>query len=456
MSTVLRAAFLVSFIALSLSPGASRSAGAASLIRDAEVENTIRAFATPLFRAAGLKASDVKIYIVKDNTLNAFVAGGQNLFVHTGLILASDSANQVIGVIAHETGHIAGGHLSRIHDALSKNSVAGILAMVLGGAAAVATGRGDVGAAVMAGGQGVAMRNLLAYTRVQESSADHAAMRFLDATHTSAKGLLQFMEKLGDQELLSPAQQDPYVRTHPLTRERIDALTHFIEKSPNSNTPSPPNVEDMLARIKAKLYAFLNPMGRTLRVYKESDNSVPSRYARAVGRYREAKLDDALVLLDSLIADEPDNPYFHELRGQATFESARLADALASYGKAATLLPDNGLIRRELARVQLEFNQPQLTDAAIINLEAALATEGVQPFTWRLLAIAHGRNGDQGRSSIALAEEALLQEKPDVAAYHAGRALGLFKEGSREWIQAEDIRLAAKEMESRKRREKGQ
>ena len=136
------------------------------------------------------------------------------------------------------------------------------------------------------------------------------------------------MEKLGDQELLSPAQQDPYVRTHPLTRERIDALTHFIEKSPNSNTPSPPNVEDMLARIKAKLYAFLNPMGRTLRVYKESDNSVPSRYARAVGRYREAKLDDALVLLDSLIADEPDNPYFHELRGQATFESARLADAL--------------------------------------------------------------------------------------------------------------------------------
>lgn len=454
LSNVLRIAFILSFFALSLSPVASRCAKAVSLIRDAEMENTIRLYATPLFRAAGLRAGDVKIYIVNDNTLNAFVAGGQKLFINTGLILASDSANQIIGVIAHETGHIAGGHLSRVHDALAKGSVASILSFVLGGAAALATGRGDVGAAVAAGGQSVALRSFLAYSRVQESAADHAAMRFLDATGTSARGLLEFMDKLGDQELLSPSQQDPYVRTHPLTRERIDALSHFVASSPNSDKPSPPRIAALHERMRAKLYAFLNPIGRTLRIYKESDTSVPSRYARAVGRYQEGKLDAALALIDGLIAEEPENPYFHELRGQMQFEGARLDQALESYGRAATLLPDSGLIRRALARVQIEFNQPQLTDAAIINLEAALATEREQAFTWHLLAIAHGRKGDQGRSSIALAEESLLKDKPDIAEFHAGRALGLFAQGTREWLQAEDIRLAAKEMASRQRREK--
>jgi len=426
---------------------------AVSLIRDAEVENTIRAYATPLFSAAGLKASDVKIFIVKDNTLNAFVAGGQKLFINTGLILNADSANQVIGVIAHETGHIAGGHLSRVHDALSKNSAASILAFVLGGAAALATGRGDVGAAVAAGGQSIALRNFLAYSRVQESSADHAAMKYLDATETSAEGLLQFMEKLGDQELLSPAQQDPYVRTHPLTRERIDALQHHVKTSSSSNTPEPPRIAAMHARMKAKLFAFLNPIGRTLRRYKESDDSVPSRYARAIGRYREGKIDPAVKLIDSLIAEEPSNPYFHELRGQMLFESGRLHEALKSYGEAAKLLPSSDLIRRDLARAQMAFEQPALTDAAIVNLEAALAVDKEQSFTWRLLATAYGRKGDHGRSSIALAEEALLQDKPDIAEFHAGRAIGIFPQGSREWLQAEDIRLAAKEMASRKRRD---
>ncbi|MEK9752696.1 MAG: tetratricopeptide repeat protein [Rhodospirillaceae bacterium] len=209
-------------------------------------------------------------------------------------------------------------------------------------------------------------------------------------------------------------------------------------------------------RMRAKLYAFLNPLGRTLRIYKESDNWVPSRYARAIGLYREGKLTEAIALIDGLIAEAPSDPYFNELRGQVMFENARLAEAADSYGKAATLLPTNGLIRRELARVQLEFNQPQFTDAAITNLEAALASEREHAFTWWLLAIAYGRKGDEGRSSIALAEEALIKEKPDIATYHAGRALGVFKQGTREWLQAEDIRLAAKEMESRKKRGKGQ
>jgi predicted Zn-dependent protease len=423
-----------------------------SLIRDAEVENTIRAYATPLFRAAGLRAQDVKIFIVKDNSLNAFVTGGQKLFINTGLILQSDSANQVIGVIAHETGHIAGGHLSRVHDALSKTSAASILAMVVGGAAIIATGRGDIGSAIIAGGQGVALRNFLAYSRVQESAADFAAMKYLDKTKASATGLLKFMGKLSDQELLSPSQQDPYVRTHPMTRDRISALTEHVEQSPFSEKNPPPDIRELHKRMKAKLYAFINPMGRTLRTYKPSDNSVASRYARAIGHYRKSDLKKALPLIDGLIAEEPGNAYFHELKGQMLFENARLLEALKSYNRAAQLLPDSALIRRDLARIQIEFNEPALINAAIINLEAALASESQSAFTWHLLAIAHGRNNDKGRSSLALAEEALLKGNSKFAEFHAGRALKIFSKGSREWLQAEDIRLAAKELANRIKR----
>jgi len=425
------------------------SASAQSLIRDTEVETIIRFYSTPLFRAAGLKESNVKIFIVKDNSLNAFIAGGQRLFINTGLILASETANQIIGVIAHETGHISGGHLSRMHSALSKNSTASALSLVLGGAAAIATGRSDVGAAIFSGGQNLALRNFLSYSRVQEAAADQAATQFLDQTKTSARGLLEFMEKLGDQELLSIGQQDPYVRTHPLTRERIDTIANFVENSPYSNKKDPPYIAGLHHLMKAKIFAFVHPAVRTFQRYKKNDNSLHGRYARAIGLYRQGKLDDALQLMDSLISEKPANPYFHELRGQMLFEGARLAESLASYRIAVKLMPGSALIRRDLARVQLELNEQPLIEAAVKNLEAALTVERDSAFNWRLLAIAHRKNNDQGRSSLALAEEALIENKPESANYHAGRALKLFPHGSREWLQGEDIRLAANELRSR-------
>jgi len=450
--------FRILAIGLSLAlfggPSPAEAAKSLSFIRDAEVENTIRVYATPLFRAAGLHPEHVNIYIVNDNALNAFVAGGQKLFMNTGLILAAEDAGEVIGVIAHETGHIAGGHLARLHDALSKGSAASVLAMILGGAATLATGRGDVGAAVALGGQTAAMRNFLAYSRVQESAADQAALKFLDETETSAKGLLEFMEKLGDQELLSARQQDPYVRTHPLTRDRISAVGEHVRLSRFSEHPIPMDLQQMHERMKAKIYAFVNPLRQTLRLYKEDDTSVPSRYARSVGYYRQHNLDIALPLIDGLIAEEPENAYFHELRGQMLFDNARLSEALVSYGKAANLAPGSALIRRELARAQIEYNKPEFLKAAVINLEASLAVERRTPFTWHLLGIAHGRLGDDARSSLALAEEALLENKADIAERQAGAAQRQFKEGTREWLQADDILLAAKDMKSRQQRQK--
>ena len=421
----------------------SANAKKVSLIRDAEIENTISQFAAPVFRAAKLNVSTVKIHLVKDNSLNAFVAGGQRLFINTGLITQATSAGQIIGVIAHETGHISGGHLARLHDILEKSTATTILSMILGSAAIIG-GRGDVGSVIIAAGQGLAAQGFLHYSRTQESAADQAALKFLDVTGQSAKGFLGFMNTLGEQELLVTERQDPYVRTHPLTRDRVAAIAHHVANSPHSDKPVPAELEIMYRRARAKITGFFNPIGHTLRIFKSSDNSLESRYARAIGYYRKSDMAKALPLIEGLIAEHPRDPYFWELKGQMIFENGDAKGALAPYKTAVSLLPDNALFRRDLARVQLESNDPSLLDDAIKNLLMAIAEDPESPFTWRQLAIAYGRKGDKGHSSLALAEEALLRGRLSVARYHGGLAERLFPNGSREWLQAQDILLAAR------------
>ncbi|MBI2586811.1 MAG: M48 family metalloprotease [Rhodospirillales bacterium] len=415
-----------------------------SFIRDAEIENTIREFAIPVFHAAGLDPTAVSIYLVQDGSINAFVAGGQRLFLNTGLLTRTTNAGQVIGVIAHETGHIAGGHLARIQDALQNSTATTILAMLLGGAA-IGAGRGDIGSAIVSAGQSVGLRSLLQYSRTQESAADQAGLKFLESAGISAKGLLEFMNILGDQELLRPEQQDPYVLTHPLPRDRIIAIQDYVSRSPIADKPVSNEFAAMHARMKAKLYAFLNPLTRTLKLYKESDNSLESRYARAIAYFRKPDMAKAIPLINGLIAEHPDDPYFWELKGQMYFETGDAKSALGPYQKAVQLLPNSELIRTDLARIQLALNDPEMLDAAIKNLRYAIGRERDVPFRWHQLAIAYGRKGDKGHSSLALAEEALLLGRKPVARYHAGLAAQTFPKGSREWLQAEDILIAAKE-----------
>ncbi|MBT5014002.1 MAG: M48 family metalloprotease, partial [Rhodospirillaceae bacterium] len=325
-----------------------------SFLRDAEIENTIRAYSTPLFLAAGLEPSAINIYIVNDNTLNAFVAGGQKLFLNSGLLMQSKSPGQIIGVIAHETGHIAGGHLSQIRDAMRNSSARSILMMVLGSIAIIG-GQSDVGTAVIAGGQQTGVRSFLQYSRTQEGAADAAGVRFLDSTEQSAEGLLGFFNLLGDQELLSATRQDPYYRSHPLTRQRIEALKAHIARSEYSDKPANPEFVVMYERMVAKLKAFLDPPARTLRAYKKNPDSMVSRYARAIAYYRRPDLDKAIPLVDSLIADYPADPYFNELKGQMLFENGRAPEAIPFYEKAVLLKPDSALLRRGLAQVQIEL-----------------------------------------------------------------------------------------------------
>ena len=412
------------------------------LIRDAEIENTIRAFAAPLFEAAGLNPRDMRIILIKDDELNAFVAGGMNLFLHTGLLVKSANPEQLIGVIAHETGHIAGGHLARLGTRLRGASNIALVTTIVGAAAAILTGRPEAGLAVLAGGAQINTRNLLRFSRTQESAADQAGLNLLERTGQSARGMLEFLSILEGEELLTTNRQSPYVRTHPITRDRINHVRNFLAKSRFANKPTSPEFVRMHRRMRGKLRGFLMPPANTLRAYEDDKSSVESRYARSIAYYLIPEIEKSLALIDGLIAEFPEDPYCHELKGQILFENERGAEALGSYAKSVELLPNSALLRYEYANALIERNDPALIPQA---LEQALqATRLDREFVsgWKTLSIAYGRKGDFGNSALAMAEMAMLRGHRREARRHATRAVKKLKRNSAAWLRAEDIKQA--------------
>lgn len=410
-----------------------------SFIRDTEIEETLHLYATPIFKAAGLDPRGVSIHIVSDPSLNAFVAGGQKLFINTGLLLKARTPEQVMGVIAHETGHIAGGHLSRIHDQLRNASAISILSTIVGVAAGVAAGRSDVGTAAVLGGQNVAQRNFLAYSRTQESSADQAGVTFLSDAGISARGLMEFMETLEGQELLSTARQDPYLRSHPLTTERVDFLENYVATSPLKDARVDPVLYERHDRMRAKLYAFTNHIQHTLRTYPETDTSVAGRYARAIAYYRDSQIEPAMKIIDGLIAEEPENPYFEELKGQILLEFGKAKAATDPLRKAVELSNGAPLIRLLLAHALIESGDKSALPEARENLMGVLSVERGNASAWRFRAIIESRLGNEGEASLSQAEYSLLTGDREAAKYHAVQADRKLEKGTATWQRAQDI-----------------
>ncbi len=429
---------------LALAPGAA-DAAPLRLVRDAEIEHAIRLYSTAVFEAAGLDPLAVNVYLVQDKRINAFVAGGMNLFINTGLIMKAENAGELIGVIAHETGHIAGGHLARTSEALRGARGLALLSLILG-AAVIAAGGGEAGVGAIVGGTGVAERTLLSYSRAQENAADQAGMRYLDVAGQSAEGMLSFIGKLADQELLSPTQQDPYLRTHPLTRDRIAAVRRHVETSAQTGKPLPESYEILFDRVRAKLTGFLEPPATTRRRYPASDASLPARYARALALYREADVAGAVAAIDALLDEAPDDPFFLELKGQVYFENGDAALAVPEYRRSVALLPDEPLLRLGLAQALLDTGDTAVVDEAIATLEAIVRRDRDYPATWQLLGQAYGRAGRDAESALAAAESAFLFDRRADARHFAERALKGLEPGSPNWLHAQDI-LAATESE---------
>jgi predicted Zn-dependent protease len=412
-------------------------------LRDAEIENDIRTLATPVWRAAGLEPSDVGVYLIDDKELNSFVAGGQAIFINTGLILRAQTPDQLIGVIAHETGHIVGGHILRAKEEMHNASIESIIAMAVGAAASVAGRSG----APMLGAMGVGERHYLQFSIAQEATADHAAMNFLDRACISARGLLKFFETLQSSELLVGDSGDQWGRTHPLTPQRVDYLRDHVDHARCSNAPDPAGSAELLRRIKIKLHAFLDPTATTLAAYPPSDRSELARYARAIAYYRVPDLSRALPEIDELIRDVPNNPYYRELKGQMLFENGRIRDAVGPYQEAVRLAPAAALLRISLSQVYIETGDPGLNKRAIAYLNDASREEGRDSQVWHFLAVAYGRDNQMGMAALSLAEQALADGKKKDAIQEATRAKQLLARNTAAFSRADEINREAKQLD---------
>lgn len=416
------------------------SADAQSIIRDTEIEADMKEWLEPVFKAAGMTTDQVNIIMVQDDQMNAFVAGGANIFLYTGLLQKTDNPGEVIGVVAHELGHITGGHLIRGRERMEQASYESILGVILGAGAAVATGDGGAMATISTGANSMAQRRFLSYARTFESSADQAALKYMEGAKINPSGLKTFLSKLEGQELRPESQQAEYIRTHPLTRDRIVAIDARVQESAFKSAPYPEKWVKQHKMMKAKLTGFLTPE-QVAWVYDDRDPSLEAVAARTIAAYRLNHVENALKLVDKLLARDPQNPYFYELKGQMLVDFGRLKDALPVYQKAISLKPDAALIRIALAHVQIETaqNDNAKLSAAIENLKLALKDEPKSPRVHRLMATAYGKMGDEPRAKLHLAEEALLQGKTEDAKAKALAAQGQLKQGSSDWIRASDI-----------------
>jgi predicted Zn-dependent protease len=412
------------------------------LIRDAEIEQLLRDYTRPILRAAGLAQQNIQVVIINERTFNAFVMDGRRIFVNAGALLDAKTPNEIIGVLAHESGHIAGGHLSRLRQQLAVAQTQSIIAMVLGAGAMVAAARGGAGgnpAAAILGPQESIRRSLLSYQRAQEEQADRAAVKFLNATGQSAKGMYETFKRLGNEILFAAQNADPYVQSHPMPMERVAALETLARTSPHWSKTDPPDLQLRHDLMRAKLAGFLERRDTVARRYPMSDNGLPARYARAIATYRHADLRAAIAQIDGLIQAQPNNAYFYELKGQALLEGGKPAEAIAPLRRAAQLAPQPALIQVLLAQALNATNNAAAADESVGLLRRALAQDPELPQAYAQLAMAYGRKGDLAQADLASAQAAFTRGDAKTARQLAARAKTRFPVGSPGWVKADDI-----------------
>lgn len=430
-------------------------ARAQSILRDAETEAMFKDMSRQMIIAAGLSPANVQVVLVNDDSINAFVVGGQTVYVHSGLIAAADNANQVQGVIAHELGHIADGHVV-LADAGYKPALGiSLLSMVLG-LAAVAAGAGEAGAGIFAAGQQAALGKVLAFTRVQESTADASGAKFLREAGISGKGMLQFFKKLANEEYsYGMANIDPYAQTHPLSNARVAALTADLKASPAWNTPPDTALEERFKRVKAKLLGYVAPYARTLAAYPEGDNSIYARYARAYAWHKAGYPDKADAETLALITARPHDPYFLEIRGQILLEAGRPADAIAPLKEASELTRYDPLIVTTYGHALIATEDKSNYAEAERVLRIAVNKDDDNPFAWYQLGTVYELKGDTARAMLATAERASMTGDFRTAVYSARGAMAGLPPNTPDWIRAQDIALTGQnQLDDEKRKKK--
>jgi len=451
MRILARLVAVLAVLQLAIQPVAAQS-----ILRDAETEDFLQELMDPLTVAAGMPAGSVDVVLLHDPSINAFVAGGQRIYVHSALIEAADTAGEVQGVLAHELGHIMGGHVVRFNEGVTPATNLTILSTLLGVAAMVA-GAGEAGMAIMAAGQQAALGTFLAFSRAQESSADAAGVEYLSKAGISGRGSISFFKKLQNLEFRYGYEQndeDAYARTHPLSGDRIAFLTREYEEDPAWETPDNPRWQARFERIKAKLYGYLAEPDKTLRDYPPSMTAVPARYARAYAYHKDARIEQALAEIDGLIASDPHDPYFLEIKGQILLEAGRPEEALPALREAAATTGNEPLIASLFGHALIATENPAHFDEAERVLKAAVARDREIPSAWYQLGVVYAARGDMPRARLASAEQQVMSRQYGQAIMSAQAAERGLPSGSADWIRAQDIELAARDALDRERDER--
>lgn len=427
---------------------------AQQILRDAETEALFNDISRPLIEAAGLDPRNVQVLLINDPEINAFVAGGQIVWIHSGLVAKADDVNQLQGVIAHELGHIEGGHVVRFAEGIKAATGITLLSLLLG-AAAMAAGGGEAGMGIMAAGQQAAMGKFLAFSRNQESSADLAGARYLSKAGVSGRGSVAFFKKLQNQEFrLAIPQTDSYARTHPLSGERIAVLSEVYQKDPAWAKPLDPQLESRFERVKAKLVGFVSDPQQTLRIYPETDTSLPAHYARAYAWHKSAYPDKAMAEVAALLAADPDDAYFLELQGQILLESGKPREAIPPLRRAVTETGNQPLIAALLGHALVATDDDANLPEAERVLKSAVAKDRENPFAWYQLGVVYARQGDTARAALATAERYQMSGSPELALRSAEAAMLGIKQGTPDWLRAQDIAMVARSEAERKKKKR--
>ncbi|MDE2182453.1 MAG: M48 family metalloprotease [Alphaproteobacteria bacterium] len=431
-------AFAVGFIGALCAYAAPASAQGISLLQDTESERLLHSYEDPILKVAGIDPTAVKIYLVNDTSLNAFVAEGQNIFVNVGLFIHLKNPNEITGVLAHETGHMAGGHLTRDSGAIAKAEIPMLLSMVVGLAAAIA-GAGEAGMILMGVGQSAAEHEFLSFSRVQEATADQMGQRYMRLTHQSGEGMVHVFERMADEAALAGIDEKQFASDHPADRDRVALLQEEADASPYRDVPDSPQAVHAYEMVKAKVIGFLLPVKEVLDRYPTSDQSEPARYARAMVYMRQPDLPKALAEITSLIKDEPKNPYFYEILGQIYVSMSRPQKGIAPYQTSVNLLPDAPELRVSLAAAQIATENKEWEKKAVENLKIALQQDNEEPFAWYEIAQAYSDLGNDPMANLATAERYYSVGALPMSAVFAVRARQKLNKGSPDWQRANDI-----------------
>ncbi|MEO7657810.1 MAG: M48 family metalloprotease [Sphingomicrobium sp.] len=421
---------------------AAEPALAQSVLRDSETEALFKDISRPMIEAAKLDPKAVNIVLLNDPEINAFVATGQTVYIQSGLLVAADNVNQLQGVIAHELGHVAGGHSIRIYEGQAIAGKISILSLLLG-AAAMAAGAGDAGMGIMAAGQQAAQSKFFSFSRAQESTADLAGASYLTKSGISGKGTLEFFKKLQNQEYrLAISQTDDYASTHPLNSDRIQALEQIYKKDPAWAKPVDSALEARFDRVKAKLLGYVDPK-RAIVLYPERDQSIPAHYARAYAYHLGAYPDKAAQEAEALLRAAPNDPYFLELKGQVLLEGGHPREALAPLRLAVARAPDKPMIAALLGHALVATEDARNFPEAKQVLRAAISRDNDNPDAWYQLGIVYDHDGDPARAALATAERYNLEGDNKLALASAKMALNGLKTGTPDYLRAQDIAMVS-------------